>query len=455
MKVVILAGGLGTRLAEETVAIPKPMVEIGGRPILWHIMKHYAPTGSTSSSSRSATRARSSSTTSSTTRRMNGDITVDLGDGHDARVRRRRSDDWTVHLVDTGLDTDDRRPRAAPGAVHRRRDLHAHLRRRRRRRRPRAPAGLPPRATASSRPSPRCARRRASAASTFDGDRRRAVHREAADGRGLDQRRLHGVRAAVSSTISTATTTSLEIESWSGSPPTGSWRPTGTRASGSAWTRCVTSTARASCGHRRTRPGRAGERGGRGRVATDLPIMRRRRRASLDLGRLAARQRAARCRALVSRRIVFPLDVCFCPRCCARADRRDRAAGTAVPRLRLCSSFSRHHARARARTGRDAGRSPRLGADEPGHRGGEQRRLPAAVLRRARRPRARHRAGGKHRASCATAKGIATLVEFFDARARPAARARKDASADVIHAHNVFAHVPDPNGSSAGLKRAC
>ncbi len=42
MKVVILAGGLGTRLAEETDVKPKPMVEIGGQPILWHIMKHYA-----------------------------------------------------------------------------------------------------------------------------------------------------------------------------------------------------------------------------------------------------------------------------------------------------------------------------------------------------------------------------------------------------------------------------
>jgi glucose-1-phosphate cytidylyltransferase len=40
MKVVKLAGGLGTRLAEETEISPKPMVEIGGRPILWHIMKH-------------------------------------------------------------------------------------------------------------------------------------------------------------------------------------------------------------------------------------------------------------------------------------------------------------------------------------------------------------------------------------------------------------------------------
>ena len=45
MKVVILAGGLGTRLTEETESRPKPMVEIGGRPILWHIMKIYAHHG--------------------------------------------------------------------------------------------------------------------------------------------------------------------------------------------------------------------------------------------------------------------------------------------------------------------------------------------------------------------------------------------------------------------------
>src|SRR3954452_11156103 len=45
MKVVLLAGGMGTRLAEETDLKPKPMVNIGGRPLLWHIMKHYATFG--------------------------------------------------------------------------------------------------------------------------------------------------------------------------------------------------------------------------------------------------------------------------------------------------------------------------------------------------------------------------------------------------------------------------
>jgi glucose-1-phosphate cytidylyltransferase len=45
MKVVILAGGFGTRLAEVTEDVPKPMIEIGGRPLLWHIMRHYASYG--------------------------------------------------------------------------------------------------------------------------------------------------------------------------------------------------------------------------------------------------------------------------------------------------------------------------------------------------------------------------------------------------------------------------
>ncbi|MFN2555647.1 MAG: sugar phosphate nucleotidyltransferase, partial [Nitriliruptorales bacterium] len=45
MKVAILAGGVGSRLSEETIIKPKPMVEIGGKPLLWHIMKYYAHSG--------------------------------------------------------------------------------------------------------------------------------------------------------------------------------------------------------------------------------------------------------------------------------------------------------------------------------------------------------------------------------------------------------------------------
>ena len=58
MKVVIFCGGLGVRMGEETQRIPKPMIPIGGRPILWHIMRYYAAWGHTSSSSASATKAR-------------------------------------------------------------------------------------------------------------------------------------------------------------------------------------------------------------------------------------------------------------------------------------------------------------------------------------------------------------------------------------------------------------
>ncbi len=50
MKVVILAGGLGTRISEETVSRPKPMIEIGGKPILWHVMKIYSHYGFNDSS---------------------------------------------------------------------------------------------------------------------------------------------------------------------------------------------------------------------------------------------------------------------------------------------------------------------------------------------------------------------------------------------------------------------
>jgi glucose-1-phosphate cytidylyltransferase len=53
MKAVILAGGLGTRLSEETSVRPKPMVEIGGRPILWHIMKMYSTHGVNAAAGRS------------------------------------------------------------------------------------------------------------------------------------------------------------------------------------------------------------------------------------------------------------------------------------------------------------------------------------------------------------------------------------------------------------------
>ena len=69
MKVAILAGGLGSRISEETEVKPKPMVEIGGRPILWHIMKHYAHYGLRDFVVALGYKGESSSGTWSTTRR--------------------------------------------------------------------------------------------------------------------------------------------------------------------------------------------------------------------------------------------------------------------------------------------------------------------------------------------------------------------------------------------------
>ena len=104
MKVVILAGGQGTRLAEETELRPKPMVEIGGRPILWHIMKHYAACGFTEFVVALGYRGEDIKRFFLDYLALNGDLTVRV---REEQVTRSTTevDDWTVHLVDTGQDT--------------------------------------------------------------------------------------------------------------------------------------------------------------------------------------------------------------------------------------------------------------------------------------------------------------------------------------------------------------
>ncbi len=103
-KVVILAGGLGSRLAEETDRKPKPMVEIGGRPILWHIMKHYSYYGFNEFVIALGYKGEVIKQYFLDYPQLNGNITVSLRKG-EVKVHQTECEDWTVHLFDTGLNT--------------------------------------------------------------------------------------------------------------------------------------------------------------------------------------------------------------------------------------------------------------------------------------------------------------------------------------------------------------
>lgn len=104
MKVVLLAGGLGSRLSEETVLRPKPMVEIGGRPILWHIMNIYAAFGVAEFVLALGYRAEFVKEYFLNFYALNNDISVDLSRG-ETTVHKGAVPPWNVHLVDTGLKT--------------------------------------------------------------------------------------------------------------------------------------------------------------------------------------------------------------------------------------------------------------------------------------------------------------------------------------------------------------
>jgi glucose-1-phosphate cytidylyltransferase len=105
MQVVVLAGGLGSRLAEETELRPKPLVEIGGRPILWHILKHYARHGLREFIVALGYKGEAIKRYFLDYRALRGDLTVRLGSGDVELHAQAEDEDWTVHLVDTGRDT--------------------------------------------------------------------------------------------------------------------------------------------------------------------------------------------------------------------------------------------------------------------------------------------------------------------------------------------------------------
>jgi len=103
MKVVILAGGLGTRLSEETDVKPKPMVEIGGKPILWHIMKTYSHYGFNEFVILLGYKGYYIKEYFSNYFLHQSDVTIDMSNGG-IEVHNNSSEPWKVTLLDTGLN---------------------------------------------------------------------------------------------------------------------------------------------------------------------------------------------------------------------------------------------------------------------------------------------------------------------------------------------------------------
>ena len=104
MKVVILAGGLGTRLSEETVAKPKPMVEIGGKPILWHILKIYSFYGYNDFIICCGYKGYLIKEYFSNYFLHTSDITIDIAN-NSMKLHNKKAEPWKITLVDTGETT--------------------------------------------------------------------------------------------------------------------------------------------------------------------------------------------------------------------------------------------------------------------------------------------------------------------------------------------------------------
>jgi glucose-1-phosphate cytidylyltransferase len=104
MKVVILAGGMGTRLGEETDVRPKPMVEIGGKPILWHIMKGYSRFGYNEFVILLGYKGYLIKEYFANYFLHQGDVTIDLAN-NSVEVHRNKSEPWKVTLLETGLNS--------------------------------------------------------------------------------------------------------------------------------------------------------------------------------------------------------------------------------------------------------------------------------------------------------------------------------------------------------------
>ena len=255
MKTVILAGGLGTRISEETANRPKPMVEVGGKPILWHLLNIYSRAGFDEFVIALGYKQEVVKEYFQAFRAHNNDLTIDLAKGTVEVVRERAAERWKVQLIDTGLNT------MTGGRIKRLRDvigdetfmctygdglasidvadvlaLSSS----------RGPFGnVDGRAAAGAI---RLARDRGHAGEDVPGKSRRPAKA--------------GSTAASSSsnppcsTASPATTRCSSTSRSRGSRATGSSRATCTTGSGSRWTRCATSGCSKSFGRPATRRGR-------------------------------------------------------------------------------------------------------------------------------------------------------------------------------------------------------
>lgn len=105
MKVAILAGGLGTRISEESQYKPKPMLEVGGMPILWHIMKEYSTYGYNEFIICAGYKQHLIKEWFADYFLHTSDITFDLTQGNKIIVHNQRAEPWKVTVVDTGLNT--------------------------------------------------------------------------------------------------------------------------------------------------------------------------------------------------------------------------------------------------------------------------------------------------------------------------------------------------------------
>ena len=105
MKIIILAGGWGTRLGLQTEEIPKPMVPIGGKPILWHIMKNFSYHGYNDFIISCGVKASVIKNYFANYQNINDDFLIDLSNNTIEYHSNYNNENWKVNLVDTGLNT--------------------------------------------------------------------------------------------------------------------------------------------------------------------------------------------------------------------------------------------------------------------------------------------------------------------------------------------------------------